>query len=431
MHYSTTATTANTSGSSSNKGGSSSSNTTSKPASSMDTHPFARGSVIEVLHIENPNTEETFWWSDSDDDDEDENTNGDKNENTADNATDDDNNLNENNNRNNNSNKSIRLCDIIDRVALGNDNFRYYVHYRDFNRRMDEWIGLDRIVSPPSIGNAKARALKKQEQQQKKAHHSKDSHHHGSSSGGGGGVGASGGGAGGHGASHKRKSQTLFGNDPIMGDDSATPGRPRMTRRLRRSVSSQLQQQQSDDATVVASNTDGGGGGGGGASSDGAGGHNSQFPGSQPSNNDNNNNDKGGNAAAQLTKEDMVVKISTSAVAETRVGQHVVATIPAQELDEHEGLDEASLREHEEVTKVKNVETLELGEYRMNTWYFSPLPKELLSEKGFVETLYVCEFSFAMFSRKSELLRYQARPFNRAQRHPPGNEIYRNKNLSS
>ena len=113
------------------------------------------------------------------------------------------------------------------------------------------------------------------------------------------------------------------------------------------------------------------------------------------------------------------------------IGEHVIAMIPAQELDEHEGLDEASLREHEEVTKVKNCAFLELGEYQMETWYFSPLPKELLSEKGFVEILYVCEFSFRMFARKSELLRYQARELPKNRRHPPGNEIYRNGNLSS
>mmetsp|Transcript_20053 Transcript_20053/g.29746 ORF Transcript_20053/g.29746 Transcript_20053/m.29746 type:complete len:384 (-) Transcript_20053:2051-3202(-) len=127
----------------------------------------------------------------------------------------------------------------------------------------------------------------------------------------------------------------------------------------------------------------------------------------------------------------MVKMIATTAAAETtKIGDHVVATIPAQELDEHEGLDEASLREHEEVTKVKNVAFLELGEYRMETWYFSPLPKELLSEQGLVEVLYVCEFSFNMFSRKSELIRYQARELPKNRRHPPGNEIYRNGNLS-
>jgi hypothetical protein len=125
-----------------------------------------------------------------------------------------------------------------------------------------------------------------------------------------------------------------------------------------------------------------------------------------------------------------IVAIPTAAVTHHTVGEHVVATIPAQELDEHEGLDEASLREHEEVTKVKNVAFVELGPHQMETWYFSPLPKELLSSQGLIEVLYVCEFTFNMFSRKSELQRFQARLPADA-RHPPGNEIYRNGNLSS
>lgn len=43
---------------------------------------------------------------------------------------------------------------------------------------------------------------------------------------------------------------------------------------------------------------------------------------------------------------------------------------------EGDGMTEESIREHEEVTKVKNVNFIELGKYRMETWYFSPLPKE-------------------------------------------------------
>ena len=31
-------------------------------------------------------------------------------------------------------------------------------------------------------------------------------------------------------------------------------------------------------------------------------------------------------------------------------------------------MDAAALKEHEEVTKVKNVRTLELGKYQMDTW---------------------------------------------------------------
>ena len=38
--------------------------------------------------------------------------------------------------------------------------------------------------------------------------------------------------------------------------------------------------------------------------------------------------------------------------------------------------DANALKEHEEFTKVKNVEVIELGRYEMETWYFSPLPEE-------------------------------------------------------
>ena len=61
---------------------------------------------------------------------------------------------------------------------------------------------------------------------------------------------------------------------------------------------------------------------------------------------------------------------------------------------------------------------------QMETWYFSPLPKELVGPSGFLEVLYVCEFTLNLFARKSELQRFQARLPTHA-RHPPGNEIYR------
>jgi len=41
---------------------------------------------------------------------------------------------------------------------------------------------------------------------------------------------------------------------------------------------------------------------------------------------------------------------------------------------EHAEFDPASLREHEEFTKVKNIQTIELGKYEVDTWYFSPFP---------------------------------------------------------
>ena len=71
-----------------------------------------------------------------------------------------------------------------------------------------------------------------------------------------------------------------------------------------------------------------------------------------------NTSNKNAAATTKHTKEVMMVQAD---ITTHTVGEHVVATLQAQELDEHEGLDEASLREHEEVTKVKNVAFMELG----------------------------------------------------------------------
>mmetsp|Transcript_8445 Transcript_8445/g.24012 ORF Transcript_8445/g.24012 Transcript_8445/m.24012 type:complete len:474 (-) Transcript_8445:36-1457(-) len=102
------------------------------------------------------------------------------------------------------------------------------------------------------------------------------------------------------------------------------------------------------------------------------------------------------------------------------------APLAEAEHDEHEGLDEASLKEHEEVTKVKNIRTIELGRHIMETWYFSPFPKEYFPY-GFVDRLYFCEYSLCFFSHRSELVRYQSRGVDP---HPPGDEIYRHAGLA-
>ena len=44
--------------------------------------------------------------------------------------------------------------------------------------------------------------------------------------------------------------------------------------------------------------------------------------------------------------------------------------------DHPEHMGEEELRAHEEVTKVKNVNSLQLGKHRMDAWYFSAIPPE-------------------------------------------------------
>ena len=55
---------------------------------------------------------------------------------------------------------SLRLAKLLSRneIKASSDhptgNWQYYVHYHEFNRRMDEWITIDKIVTYPSKANA-------------------------------------------------------------------------------------------------------------------------------------------------------------------------------------------------------------------------------------------------------------------------------------
>ena len=81
-------------------------------------------------------------------------------------------------------------------------------------------------------------------------------------------------------------------------------------------------------------------------------------------------------------------------------------------------------KEHEEVTKVKNIQEIEMGRYSIQTWYFSPYPQEYCQQ----ETLYVCEYCLKYMKRKKTLDRHKSKC---EWRHPPGTEIYRDKELSA
>ena len=90
--------------------------------------------------------------------------------------------------------------------------------------------------------------------------------------------------------------------------------------------------------------------------------------------------------------------------------------------DEHLGLNEKQIHEFEEATKVKSVEFVEMGKHRVESWYFSPFPKEY-----HCKTLYICEFCLFFFTQKNELIRHSERC---TARHPPGDEIYRDESVA-
>ncbi|KAJ9166600.1 hypothetical protein P3X46_021326 [Hevea brasiliensis] len=110
-------------------------------------------------------------------------------------------------------------------------------------------------------------------------------------------------------------------------------------------------------------------------------------------------------------------------VTSLKMTRHQKRKIDETHVEGHEELDAASLREHEEFTKVKNIATIELGRYEIETWYFSPFPPEYNDSVK----LYFCEFCLNFMKRKEQLQRHMRKC---DLKHPPGDEIYRSGTLS-
>lgn len=80
-------------------------------------------------------------------------------------------------------------------------------------------------------------------------------------------------------------------------------------------------------------------------------------------------------------------------------------------------------KEHEEITKVKNINAIILGKYMIETWYFSPYPEEYCGESK----LRICEYCLKYMKKESTFRNH----IEKCTRHcPPGKEIYRESDLS-
>lgn len=76
-----------------------------------------------------------------------------------------------------------------------------------------------------------------------------------------------------------------------------------------------------------------------------------------------------------------------------------------------------------EIARVKNLNRLQIGKHEVESWYFSPYPKEY----AYLPILYICEFCLAFFPSPMMLSRHRSKC---TILHPPGNEIYRHEDLS-
>mmetsp|Transcript_3666 Transcript_3666/g.6075 ORF Transcript_3666/g.6075 Transcript_3666/m.6075 type:complete len:791 (-) Transcript_3666:87-2459(-) len=271
---------------------------------------------------------------------------------------------------------SDRLAKIVERStpAAGSTgasvsrSIQYYIHYYDFNRRMDEWINSSRILAYPSEMNAVGEA---RELADKVAH------------------------------SAEQPAEECKSGEVVV---SASTSSSYVANNSSSAIS---------EDSLLRSNGE-----------------------NTSANRGRSNTSSGGGSAVKSERRgrsssgNLASLNSAASSVQQQHQKHAVAavtTVADMQHDEHEGMDEASLLEHEEVTKIKNIKFVKLGKYIMECWYFSPFPKEFYPD-GFAECIYFCEFSMRFFKTKEELLRYSKKPG--LPRYPPGNEIYRDARVS-
>ena len=122
-----------------------------------------------------------------------------------------------------------------------------------------------------------------------------------------------------------------------------------------------------------------------------------------------------------ITIDDAAIEIELK-LSEQKEKENLLNNNQPFENDEHKGLDKATVLAHEEATKIKTIDQIVLGKYKCDTWYFSPYP-----EGYHVQTLLLCEFCLNFYVDQSELERHSMKC---TLKHPPGNEIYRDGNIS-
>jgi histone acetyltransferase HTATIP len=76
-----------------------------------------------------------------------------------------------------------------------------------------------------------------------------------------------------------------------------------------------------------------------------------------------------------------------------------------------------------EISRVRNLEKIQMGKHEIEPWYFSPYPQEF----GDCDMVYICEFCLGYFGEMKQFERHRSKC---TLLHPPGNEIYRDDFIS-
>jgi len=90
--------------------------------------------------------------------------------------------------------------------------------------------------------------------------------------------------------------------------------------------------------------------------------------------------------------------------------KHDELTVPQQSAEDLPASQHALEKEHEEATKIRNIERITLGQYEIDTWYFSPYPEELLQNiTTNSNKLFICEFCLKPLASPQLISRHKAK----------------------
>ncbi|KAA8901385.1 acyl-CoA N-acyltransferase [Sphaerosporella brunnea] len=238
-----------------------------------------------------------------------------------------------------------RLAEILS-ITTRNDSPRYYVHYNEFNKRLDEWVTPDRLDLTREVEWPRPEKPAKKDQKKGKA---------------------------------------------SKADGAATPSapsrsqkRPKDSRNRRRSTVGP------DDAMVIQTENIGG---------------DAMSPEGDIEEDEaevevSGKRDKGPNGEFRqpegFSKENEIEKLRTSG---------------------------SMTQSAHEISRVRNLSKLQMGRFELEPWYFSPYPVEYTEE----EVVYICEFCLSYYGSPRRFERHRSKC---TLLHPPGNEIYRDANVS-
>ncbi|KAF2493815.1 histone acetyltransferase ESA1 [Lophium mytilinum] len=71
-----------------------------------------------------------------------------------------------------------------------------------------------------------------------------------------------------------------------------------------------------------------------------------------------------------------------------------------------------------EISRVRNLDKIQMGKFEVEPWYFSPYPVDFTD----ADMVYICEFCLCYFGDEVQFVRHRSKC---TLLHPPGNEIYR------